>query len=193
MLIRPAGAPLWPEPHDVRFDFAATATGAAWIDELAHHARGRLNGSREESVIGHFDWRVENVGFDAGRLSAIYDWDSLGAAPEPVLVGSTAAQFGIDWTAGDPDPVPTIDDMRAFVADYERVRGVRFTPAQLDLLEAANLALIAYGARCQHSDVQLRPGIGPGAGTGWLRLLRERRTRPLVADRRSAEGTAGGA
>jgi hypothetical protein len=34
-MIPPPGAPLWPEPHDVRFDFAASASGAERIDALA--------------------------------------------------------------------------------------------------------------------------------------------------------------
>jgi hypothetical protein len=35
LMLRPASAALWPEPHDVRFDLDATAPRAEWIDELA--------------------------------------------------------------------------------------------------------------------------------------------------------------
>ncbi|MDY7100450.1 MAG: phosphotransferase [Actinomycetota bacterium] len=176
-ITRPDG-PLWPEPHDPRLDFDATSSGAEWIDELALDARRRLAsaGADAPSVIGHADWRVGNLGFAAERLVAIYDWDSVTAAPEAVIVGLTAAQFGIDWGAGEDDPVPTIPEMAAFVADYEDVRGTRFTLSEWELVDAANLALISYGARCQHSDVTLRPGIGAGADTRWLRALTERRS-----------------
>ncbi len=175
LLLRPAGAALWPEPHSVRFDFGATAAGAEWIDELAEAARARLDVTGFPTVIGHFDWRVENLGFDdRGRLVAIYDWDSLGEAPEPVVVGATAAAFCTDWGAGSADPLPGLDDMRGFVADYERARGRPFSPVERSLLDAANLFAVAYGARCQHSDRTLHPDLAGHPDEGWARLLHER-------------------
>jgi hypothetical protein len=173
-LYRPPGAPLWPEPHSVRFDFEHTAEGAGWIDEAAVEARSRLDPSFGEAVIGHFDWRVENLGFDGGELTAIYDWDSVVAAPEAVIVGADAAQFSADWGAEEPDLLPSVEDMVAFVEDYEAARGSRFGSAERGQLDAANLALIAYGARCQHSDVTLHPELGSSASNRFLRLLRER-------------------
>lgn len=174
LMIRPTGAPLWPEPHALRFDFEATQAGAEWIDRAAASAQLRLRADISEDVIGHFDWRVENLGFADGRLVAIYDWDSVAAASESVVVGATAAQFCIDWTSGDPDPVPVVDEMRAFAEDYEHARGQRFDRDHRMILDAANLALIAYGARCQHSDLSLHPELGRSNDVGWLRLLRER-------------------
>ena len=44
--------------------------------------------------------------------------------------------------------------------------------SQQDVLDAANLLVVAYSARCQHSDQLLRPDLGDNA-TG-PRLLRER-------------------
>lgn len=41
LLASPTPHALWPEPHEVRFDFVASA-GAEWIDELAWSARERL-------------------------------------------------------------------------------------------------------------------------------------------------------
>ena len=173
-ILRPAGAPLWFEPHSVRFDFAATAAGAEWIDAAAEDARAVLSSVADlPDVIGHFDWRVENVGFTGGTLSAIYDWDSLALAPEAVLVGSTAAQFCTDW-AVEGDQVPTIEEMTAFVADYEGVRGEAFSARERAVLDAGNLALIAYGARCQHSDLTFHPELGGSGSSHWLRLLRDR-------------------
>jgi len=174
-LYRPPGAPLWPEPHSVRFDFDRTAEGAEWIDAAAVDARSRLDLSFGEPVIGHFDWRVENLGFDGGLLTAIYDWDSVAAAPEAVVVGVSAAGFSADWGPGaEPDPLPSVEEMVAFVEDYEAARGARFGPAERAQLDAANLALIAYGARCQHSDVTLHPDLGSSAANRFLRLLGER-------------------
>jgi hypothetical protein len=126
------------------------------------------------SVVGHFDWRVENLGFENGRIVAIYDWDSLAIAPEPVVVGNTAAQFTADWASNGPDPIPTLEEMRIFVDDYEQERGKQFSAAERELLDAANLFLCAYGARCQHSDLALHPEIGGTPRSQWLRLLRQR-------------------
>jgi len=174
LILRPPGEPLWPEPHSVRFDFHATAEGAEWIDELGEHARARLDAVELPDVIGHLDWRVQNLAFRDGALAAIYDSDSIGKAPEPVLVGSTAGGFCIDWDAAVADPPPNPDEMRAFVADYETARGASFDAAEREALDAANLMMVAYGARSQHSDLFLQPEFGNTSAIGWFRLLRQR-------------------
>jgi len=168
-------APLWGEPHDLKFDFAASAAGAEWIDDLARAARTRVASHREPAVIGHLDWRVEQCAFadDGVSIVAIYDWDALALAPEPVVVGQAATQFGIDWRA----PVvefPTVADMRGFVHDYEIARGAPFTFAQRDPLDPASVALTCYGARCQHSLVTLNPEVGAPADGWWIGSLRTR-------------------
>ena len=124
--------------------------------------------------IGHFDWRVQNLAFRDGEIVAIYDWDSLATAPEPVIVGNAAGGFCIDWEAADEDPPPTVEEMFAFVADYESARGRPFDADEREALDAANLAMVAYGARCQHSDLYLQPEFGDTSAIGWLRLLRDR-------------------
>jgi hypothetical protein len=166
--------PLWPEPHDLRFDFASTAVGAEWIDELARPAVEVLVTHDLPPVIGHDDWRTQNLAFDGARVVAIYDWDSLARVPEPWVVGAAAAGFCIDWRETVVDPPPTLEQMRAFVADYETARGEPFTTAEHGVLDAANLRMIAYSARCQHSDQLLRPDMGDNQHIGWPRLLRER-------------------
>jgi hypothetical protein len=79
--------------------------GAEWIDDLAIQARRRLRAPRDERVIGHFDWRVENLAFRGSEITAIYGWDSIAADTEAVLVGNTAALFTADWTVGILGPV----------------------------------------------------------------------------------------
>ncbi len=180
LLLRPVGAPLWFEPHDVRFDFDGTADGAGWIDRFAVLARRRLEKAGSNVVIGHFDWRVENLAFQDNDICAIYDWDSVCAAPEAVVVGNTAAQFTADWTDSEDDPLPSVGEMRSFVSDYELIRGARFDAAERELLDAANLFLCAYGARCQHSDMTKHPEIARTSDSGWYRLLRERGDRALI-------------
>ena len=167
------GDGLWGEPHDLRFDFPGTAAGAEWIDELGRLARVRLAGVGDEgAVTGHLDWRVENLGFDGSEVVAIYDFDSLALAPEAVIVGQAAAGFSTDWRTG-PASMPDLDEMASFVRDYEAARGRAFDARERDALDAANLYLCAYGARCQHSD-QVRFAVVPDGPVGWVRLLEAR-------------------
>lgn len=173
-----ADGPLWGEPHDLRFDFEATSTGAEWIDELAEEARQKLAGASLPAVVAHLDWRVENLGFAGHELTAIYDWDSVGLAPEPAAVGHAAAQFSTDWRIGH-STLPSITEMRSFVSDYELHRGTRFDPEERAVLDAANLLLCAYGARCQHSDRALFPEMAGPPDAGWENVLLDRQAHSL--------------
>ena len=167
------GGSLWPTPHSPRFDFEATSRGAAWIDELAWSARRRLAALTKELVIGHFDWRVGNLGFVGSKLNAIYDWDSIGLATEAFIVGSAAATFSSDWSKPGGS-LPTVVEMRAFVTDYQNAREMSFDADELEIVDAANLILVAYGARCQHSDIALSQVPNASRGESWLGLLQER-------------------
>jgi hypothetical protein len=164
---------LWPEPHDLRFDLRGTAAGAEWIDEAARAARATLAATAFPDVVGHLDWRVQNLAFAGSRVSAIYDWDSVALVPEPALVASSSVIHPIDWRLDQPDPLPTLDELDAFVADYEAARGTAFDEAERELLAAGQRWVATYGARCQHSDDVL--GVFPDVdhSRGWPRLLRE--------------------
>lgn len=181
--LRPAGDQLWGEPHDLRFDFEATAAGAEWIDDLARHARAELDWVTLSNRVVHLDWRVENLAFAGSAIVGIYDWDSIGSAPEAVAVGQAAAQFSTDWSRGGFATLPTVDEMCAFVDDYERARGRSFTEPERRAADAANLWLCAYGARCQHSDRTLHPAAAGEPGEGWAALLRARGTTALTGRR----------
>jgi hypothetical protein len=164
----PAAGALWPRPHDRRFDFEGTADGAAWIDELAARARERLAAGCGELVVGHCDWRAEHVRFEGEELVATYDWQSLAVVREPELVGAAAHAFTADWRTQQARRLPTLDEARAFVADYEAARGAGFSPAEYDAIDAAWVYATAYGARCEHSDERL--GL-PWANTNGYRDL----------------------
>jgi hypothetical protein len=147
-------ASLYPQPHSQLFDFKSTAAGAEWIDALAKRARA-AEAHEGEPVLGHADWKVEHLRFDGGRIVATYDWDSLALRPETELVGISAHGFTADWTLKDVRRIPTADDIRAYVADYETARGRPFSKRERKSLFAACVYSIAYGARCTHS---LNPG-----------------------------------
>ena len=164
---------LWPEPHDLRFDLPGTAAGAEWIDDAARAARATLTTTVLPNVVGHLDWRVQNLAFAGNRVSAIYDWDSVALVPEPALVGSASVIHPIDWRLERPDPLPTLEQLDGFVADYEAARGAPFDDDEREVLAAGQRWVASYGARCQHSDDLL--GVFPDVdhSRGWPRLLRE--------------------
>jgi hypothetical protein len=164
---------LWPTPHSRRFDFDANRSAALWIDDLGRAARLRLARQSGEPVVGHLDWRVENVGFDGPVLTAIYDMDSVGVASEAFIVGCAAASFSTNWQIPGGN-VPKMSEMAEFVAEYEEARGTDFGRDETDAVDAANLLLIAYGARCQSSDLTNTSNCDPTSSQGWVRLLNER-------------------
>lgn len=170
---------LWPVAHSPRFDFEATKEGTEWIDDLAWSARRRLVDLEGEPSIGYLDWRVGNLGFIGSKLTAIYDWDSIGLATEAFTVGSGAATFSTDWSQPNGS-IPRVDEMRAFVSAYEKERGASFDDKERNDVDAANLLLVAYGARCQHSDKMLSVHQSATLGQGWIDLLRERGERGLM-------------
>ncbi len=140
---------LWPTPHSKIFDFAATASGAEWIDALARAARQQLAQRTGEMVIGHTDWSVKHFRFQHGKASVIYDWDSLTLDHETIIVGEAARSFTMTWHL-DVLITPTPDEARAFVAEYEAFRGKPFTHAERATVAAAATYALAYGARCEH-------------------------------------------
>jgi hypothetical protein len=159
-LLTSAGDTLWPTPHSKLFDFAASAKGAEWIDDVAERARERMRpvGNR---VIGHCDWRVEHVRFLVDTPVVAFDWDSLCCEREPALIGVVANGFCADWSQGDNRQAPSLDAARAFVRDYERARGKMFSAEERRLCGACLAYASAYTARCGHAgghDERETPG-----------------------------------
>lgn len=175
LLTSPVDA-LWPRPHSKLFDFEATRHGAEDIDELAAAARARM-ASIGRRVVGHSDWRAEHVRFDGDRPVVAFDWDSLCKDREPTLVGITAHMFCADWSREDVAQAPTLEEARAFVADYQAAADREFTPAERTLCSAAFAYSVAYTSRCSHAsgvDTRSVPGtfqhLIATVGTGLLDL-----------------------
>jgi Phosphotransferase enzyme family len=153
---------LWPKPHSRIFDFAATTTGAEWIDALARRARQELAQGVGEMVIGHTDWSVKHFRFQDDRVCVIYDWDSLALERETVIVGEAARGFTMTWHL-DVLITPTPDEARSFVEEYETFRGKRFTRDERATIAAAATYALAYGARCEHCIDPRSSDFAPGS------------------------------
>lgn len=163
---RDASERLWHRPHDPRLDFAGTADRAGWIDELAAQARRQLDEhAAGPVVIGHGDWRVEHLRFHRGALSTVYDWDSLALGPQPAFAGAAAHAFTADWTVQTPRQVPQLEESLAFLDDYQQARAARFSDGERRVAMAALVLAMAYGARCQHSDLLTDYGTSPAQPT----------------------------
>jgi Phosphotransferase enzyme family len=150
MLSRFLPGRLWPAPHSQIFDFEATAQGSQWIDRIASKARqSLLSSSPGEVVIGHRDWSVKHFRFVEGMVRVIYDWDSLALEKEPVIVGDAARGFPMTWHL-NVSVAPTLDELWAFVEEYEAARGAAFTTAERAIIAAAAAYALAYSARCEN-------------------------------------------
>src|SRR4051794_4781542 len=140
---------LFPEPHSPIFDFAATAAGAEWIDELARRALGVMADDDAPDVIAHTDWAARNVRIDQRRIVAVYDWDSLALLKESVAVAGAA----VTWSKfGEPDEhTPTALEVDAYIDAYEAARGTAFSPSLRRATRAAAVRSMAYTSRCEHA------------------------------------------
>jgi hypothetical protein len=166
--VRSAGS-LWPPPHDARFDFRASEHDARWIDELAGKARSlQHHRSEADIVVGHTDWRVQNIGFDAdGQVCAVYDWDSLRTLPEPVLAGKQAANFTCDWSRAQARQYPTLEEALGFIADFEAARDAPFDARERRLARAGLVDALSYISRCEHSDQATGFGTHAAQPVAW--------------------------
>jgi hypothetical protein len=140
----------WDGTHNALFDFDATAAGAGWIDRIAVAAADVARTGEGRRVVGHRDWRVQNMRFDRGEVSAVYDWDSLTVALEPEIVAMAAATFPNTDEILVERRLPTLEEMAAFIRDYETAAGRRFSAGEWRTAGAAATHLLAYTARCEH-------------------------------------------
>ena len=162
--IADAGPPtqsLWPEPHDLRFDFTATARGAEWIDEFGRTALDTMARAASAAVVCHCDWRIQNLRFVDHAVSAIFDWDSLRRGSEAGMVGMQAHQFTSDYSRANWKQLPTLEEALRFIQEYEHARGRPFTPAEQREARAGLAYAMAYAARCEHSDSLTNFGTTP--------------------------------
>ena len=144
---------LYPIPHSPIFDFEATAAGAEWIDEIAAAARRVRDADTEPSLV-HGDWSARNIRVEGGRITAIFDWESVSSEPETWGVGVAATTWRSTGEPGDEAIAPDADDLRRYLAAYEAHRPEPFTESQRRAALGAAVYCLAYSARCEHA---LRP------------------------------------
>ncbi len=162
---------------------ARCAEGGVANLPLARVARGRCSaGAAAPLVLTHGDWRVDNVRVQSGRVTAIYDWDSLSLEPEASAVATAARMFCCDWDQTSHPRFPSPAEIAAFIAEYEHACDAWFNQHERVLLAASMVASLAYGARCEHSvavpevadskRAMLR-ALGPSLLTDGLDALRD--------------------
>lgn len=155
-LLRQAGS-VWPKPHNIYFDFAATKEGAEWIDEAGAASWSILDKMEEGNVIAHMDWSAKHFLISGDAVSVIYDWDSVARVTETRAVGSAAAVFAYSEYI-DKDNRPNANEVQGFLADYQQARGSKFSASELQEIHACIGYTAAYGARCEHAIDHANPG-----------------------------------
>jgi hypothetical protein len=165
-----ADTSLWPRrAHTPLFDFATTGAGAEWIDALAAEAKP-LAQTPAPLITGHTDWSGKHFRFTGGRITAIYDWDSLAVRSEATIVGNAAMTFTTNCELPDVRRAPTPGEMRAFLDEYDTARASPLTIAVRRQVTAHALFLGAYIARCEHCAVDgYRAAEDPQSFTSSLR------------------------
>jgi hypothetical protein len=149
---------IWPRPHNVLFDFAATAQGAEWIDDIARTALAVMRSAASRIVVGHLDWSAKNMRMGPQSIAVVYDWDAVFLDRETFVLGAAAAHFPMTWEL-DVSGVPDAHEVMAFIQEYEEARGQAFRDTELEEVAASATYARAYTARCEHA--------GDPAGGRW--------------------------
>jgi hypothetical protein len=147
---RIAAGDLYPTPHHPVFDFHGTARGAEWIDEWANRAWAGRSAGTLPPVICHLDWSARNVRLGPTGVVAVYDWDSIGTAPEAVAAGQNAVTWRTTGETFD-GPAPDAGEVTHFIDCFGRARGAALSAEELDVARAAAVWVMAYTARCEHA------------------------------------------
>jgi hypothetical protein len=142
----PRESRLWPWPDDRDMDLN-TVGGPAWIDDAGWAARARLEQSRGRPIVGHGDWYTGNLRWNGSELHVVWDWDSVIAATEPVVVGLAAAVFPATRAGTEA----TMDETEVFLEAYSAARGRPFSQDEVEETWAAGLWIRSFDAKKQYA------------------------------------------
>lgn len=140
---------MWPWPDDLDVDLN-TVDGPAWIDRAARAARDRLQSGGQHVTVGHGDWYTANLRWEERRLLAVFDWDSVVATPEPVIVGMAAAVYPTTEAGTEA----SIDETERFLDAYSSARSRAFSGGEFEEAWAAGLWNRCFDAKKQFATAR---------------------------------------
>jgi hypothetical protein len=162
------GAGTWPD-RDVRLPPMTADEPVPWLEDAAARVRVRVAGCDGPLRIGHLDFETHNMrwhdpadargtasaggpGPTLAALRSLDDWDSLGVAPEPLIVGQAAGTFS---ATRDRFTDPTVAQSAEYVARWLATSGRTWSRDEHELAWAAGLWTKLFNAqdRVVHHDV----------------------------------------
>lgn len=162
------GAGTWPD-RDVRLPPMTADEPVPWLEDAAARVRVRVAGCDGPLRIGHLDFETHNMrwhdpadargtasaggpGPTLAALRSLDDWDSLGVAPEPLIVGQAAGTF---TATRDRFTDPTVAQSAEYVARWLATSGRTWSRDEHELAWAAGLWTKLFNAqdRVVHHDV----------------------------------------
>jgi hypothetical protein len=135
---------LWPWPDDCDIDLN-NVEGPVWVDEAGRAAQRRLEQGDGALFVGHGDWYTDNLRWTGTQLHIAFDWDSVIAAPETVIVGLAAAIYPAMGEGSEA----TVDETKAFIDAYGSMRGRPFNAHEQGEAWAAGLWSRSFDAKKQ--------------------------------------------
>ena len=102
---------------------------------------------RGSPIIGHGDWYTANLRWAGDGLLAAFDWDSVIAAPESVIVGLAAAVYPATFAGTEA----SIDETQDFLDAYGSARARVFSDDELEQAWAAGLWNRSFDTKKQFS------------------------------------------
>jgi hypothetical protein len=149
---------LWGVRFRPELDLNARRRGARWIDDFGRRGLALARSGHGREVIGHADWGPHNVRVRDGQIAAVFDWDSVCVAAEPIFVGKA-----IHWGP--------VDDAVEFVDHYEAERGSRLGVAERRMVFGVATWWWALVARWEHCQRIPETGFRDNLRLGGERLL----------------------
>jgi len=166
---------IWPPPASDRWDpHRIESALPPQVVQVAVRARRRLLAPDARGlprIVAHGDYEAQNTrwfaddGAPDGLRPVVFDWDSVVALPEAVVLGNAAAGF----VSPDQPDLATLAQTDQFLEAYRRARGRQLSAVELQVVAAAGLWVAAYNAAFEHLKG------GPGPVTRQLALQAEER------------------
>jgi uncharacterized protein YktA (UPF0223 family) len=142
---------LWETPHSNQFNFEKTILGSEWIEEKAKRTKEIINNQAYgRIVLTHYDWSNKHLRFQNGKVTIVYDWDSLSFINELYMLGIASATYLANWDL-KTKMVPSKEEAKSIVLTYEKYMNINFTEKEIEVISAYCAYSLCYWARCVHS------------------------------------------